>query len=91
MVKLPIPLISKPFLDNEPRGVFAIRTPFRPNPLGLSILEIQRIKENIIYVKNVDVLDKTPLLDIKPYVSKFDNIDSYKIGWLKGKIEKKVS
>ncbi|MFX1242592.1 MAG: tRNA (N6-threonylcarbamoyladenosine(37)-N6)-methyltransferase TrmO [Promethearchaeota archaeon] len=91
MVIPPVPLISKPFLDKESRGVFAIRTPFRPNPLGLSILEIRGIKENLIHVKNVEILDKTPLLDIKPYVSKFDNIDSYKIGWLKGKIEKKLS
>jgi tRNA-Thr(GGU) m(6)t(6)A37 methyltransferase TsaA len=91
MVKLPVPLISKPFLDDEPRGVFAIRTPFRPNPLGLSILEIQQIKKNIIYVKNVDILDNTPLLDIKPYVSEFDNIKSNKIGWLKGKIKTQYS
>lgn len=91
MVKLPVPLISKPFLDDEPRGIFAIRTPFRPNPLGLSILEILRIKKNIIYVKNVDILDNTPLLDIKPYLSEFDNIKSNKIGWLKGKIKTQYS
>ncbi len=91
MVKLPVPLISKPFLDNESRGVFAIRTPFRPNPLGLSILEVQGIKENLIHVKNVDILDNTPILDIKPYISEFDSIESYKIGWLKGKIEKRIS
>ncbi|MFX0024267.1 MAG: tRNA (N6-threonylcarbamoyladenosine(37)-N6)-methyltransferase TrmO [Candidatus Hermodarchaeota archaeon] len=91
MVKLPVPLISKPFLDDESKGVFAIRTPFRPNPLGLSILEVQGIKENIINVKNVDILDNTPLLDIKPFVSPFDNIKSTKIGWLKGKIRKKTS
>lgn len=91
MVKLPVSLISKPFLDGESRGVFAIRTPFRPNPLGLSILEIQKIEKNIIHVKNIDILDNTPLLDIKPYVSEFDNTESYKIGWLKGKIEKKFS
>ncbi len=91
MVKLPIPLISKPFLDNESRGVFAIRTPFRPNPIGLSILEILKMKENIINVQNVDILDKTPILDVKPYISEFDSIISYKIGWLKGKIKRKSS
>jgi len=91
MVKLPVPLQSKPFLDNESRGVFAIRTPFRPNPLGLSILEILKIEENKIHVQNVDILDKTPILDIKPYVNEFDGINSNKIGWLEGKIKRKVS
>ncbi|MFX1419870.1 MAG: tRNA (N6-threonylcarbamoyladenosine(37)-N6)-methyltransferase TrmO [Promethearchaeota archaeon] len=91
MVKPPVPLQSKPFLDNELRGVFAIRTPFRPNPIGLSILEILKIEDNRIYVQNVDILDKTPILDIKPYVSKFDNIKTKKNGWLKGKIKKIVT
>ena len=91
MVKLPVPLQSKPFLDNEKKGVFAIRTPFRPNPLGLSILEIIGIKENMIHVSNVDILDKTPILDLKPYISQIDNVETKKIGWLEGKIQKKVS
>ena len=55
MVKLPVPLQSKPFLDNEVRGVFAIRTPFRPNPIGISVLELLDIKENKIYVNKVDI------------------------------------
>jgi tRNA-Thr(GGU) m(6)t(6)A37 methyltransferase TsaA len=91
MVKPPTPLQSKPFLDNKPKGVFAIRTPFRPNPIGLSIFEILKIDENMIYIQNVDILDKTPLLDLKPYVPRFDNIKTNKIGWLKGKIKKKIS
>ncbi len=91
MVKLPVPLQSKPFLDNELKGVFAIRTPFRPNPIGLSILQILEIKEHKIQVNNVDILDKTPILDLKPYVPYFDNIETEKIGWLNGKIKKKVS
>ena len=91
MVKQPVPLQSKPFLDNEVKGVFAIRTPFRPNPIGLSILEIIGIKENKIEVNNVDILDNTPLLDLKPYTPQFDNFKTTKIGWLKGKIKKKVS
>jgi len=88
MVKLPVPLQSKPFLDNEERGIFAIRSPFRPNPLGLSVLEILEINDNIIHVKNVDILDKTPILDLKPYIPQFDNIEIKKIGWLKGKIQR---
>ncbi|MFW9875009.1 MAG: tRNA (N6-threonylcarbamoyladenosine(37)-N6)-methyltransferase TrmO [Candidatus Thorarchaeota archaeon] len=91
MVKLPVPLQSKPFLDNELKGVFAIRTPFRPNPIGLSILQLLYIKENKIRVSNVDILDGTPILDLKPYVPQFDYIKTKKIGWLKGKIKKKLS
>ena len=91
MVKQPVPLQSKPFLMNEKKGVFAIRTPFRPNPIGISILEILNIKENKITVNNVDILDKTPVLDLKPYASQFDNIKATKIGWLKDRIKRKVS
>jgi len=91
MVKLPVPLQSKPFLDDKKKGIFATRTPFRPNPIGISILEIIHIKKNLIKVKNVDILDKTPILDIKPYVSRFDYIKAYKMGWLDGKVVKKSS
>jgi len=91
MVKLPVPLQSKPFLDNEKRGVFAIRSPFRPNPIGISILEIIEIRYNVIQVSNVDILDKTPILDLKPYISQIDNVETKKIGWLEGKLQKKVS
>ena len=91
MVKLPVPLQSKPFLVNEVKGVFATRTPFRPNPIGLSILELLEIRGNFILVKNVDIIDKTPLIDIKPYVSQFDSIQTTKIGWLQGHVKKKTS
>jgi tRNA-Thr(GGU) m(6)t(6)A37 methyltransferase TsaA len=91
MVKLPVPLLSKPFLDDELRGVFSIRTPFRPNPIGISILELIEIKDSNLHVLNVDILDKTPILDLKPYVPQFDNINTSKIGWLKGKVRNKTS
>ncbi|NVM16821.1 MAG: tRNA (N6-threonylcarbamoyladenosine(37)-N6)-methyltransferase TrmO [Candidatus Lokiarchaeota archaeon] len=91
MVKLPVPLQSKPFLKDEIMGVFAIRTPFRPNPIGLSILELIEIKDNILYVNNLDILDKTPVIDIKPYIPQFDNRETQKIGWLEGNIRRKVS
>ena len=91
MVKPPVPLQSKPFLDNNLKGVFAIRTPFRPNPIGLSILKLLRLEENSVQVQNVDILDKTPILDIKPFVPGFDNIQTNKIGWLQGRIKKKLS
>ncbi|MBY8988651.1 MAG: tRNA (N6-threonylcarbamoyladenosine(37)-N6)-methyltransferase TrmO [Candidatus Lokiarchaeota archaeon] len=91
MVKLPVPLQSKSFLKDEILGVFAIRTPFRPNPIGLSILQLIEIKDNTIFVKNLDILDKTPVFDIKPYIPQFDNREKTKIGWLKGNIRRKVS
>jgi len=91
MVKLPVPLQSKPFLDDEIRGVFSIRTPFRPNPIGLSILKIKDINENTISVRNLDILDGTPVLDIKPYISKIDNFETKRDGWIEGKIRNKVS
>jgi len=91
MVKLPVPLQSKPFLFDKNVGVFSMRTPFRPNPIGLSILELLEIKDNMLYVNNLDILDKTPVLDIKPYVPQFDNRETNKIGWLTGSIRDKVS
>ncbi|MHA2429735.1 MAG: tRNA (N6-threonylcarbamoyladenosine(37)-N6)-methyltransferase TrmO [Promethearchaeota archaeon] len=91
MVKLPVPLQSKPFLQDDIKGVFSIRTPFRPNPIGLSILELLDIEGNIIKVNNIDMLDKTPVLDIKPYVPQFDFRETDKIGWLKNKIRDRTS
>jgi tRNA-Thr(GGU) m(6)t(6)A37 methyltransferase TsaA len=91
MVKLPVPLQSKPFLDDAIRGVFAIRSPFRPNPIGLAILKLLKIDGNEIHVANVEMLDKTPILDIKPFIPEIDTRTSDKIGWMKGKIRKKTS
>ena len=91
MVKLPVPLQSKPFLFDKSVGVFSMRTPFRPNPIGLSVFEIREIKKNIIKINNVDVLDQTPILDIKPYHHDFDCRKSFKHGWLEGKIKRKTS
>jgi len=75
-------LIVKPFLDDAFHGVFATRAPVRPNPIGYSIVRLVKIDENIIYIEDVDILDGTPLLDIKPYVDSFDGRDSGKQGWL---------
>lgn len=71
-----------PFLDSAPRGLFATRAPRRPNPIGLSIVRLERIEQNIMYIENVDMLDGTPLLDIKPYVPQFDNSEAVRTGWL---------
>ena len=91
MVKLPVPLQSKPFLDDDIKGVFAIRSPFRPNPIGISILKLLKIEGNEIHVSDVEMLDKTPILDIKPYIPEVDTRVTDKIGWLKGKLRKKTS
>lgn len=83
-----------PFLDSELRGVFATRAPSRPNPIGLSIVRLERIEGNLLHVKNVDILDGTPLLDIKPYVPIFDRHEAVRTGWLtaaKGEVKRKRS
>jgi tRNA-Thr(GGU) m(6)t(6)A37 methyltransferase TsaA len=71
-----------PFLDSEPRGLFATRAPRRPNPIGLSVVRLLQIQDNVIEVENVDMLDGTPLLDIKPYVPAFDVHSVQRVGWL---------
>jgi tRNA-Thr(GGU) m(6)t(6)A37 methyltransferase TsaA len=75
-------LIVTPFLDKEPRGIFATRAPSRPNPIGLSLVELVRLENNLIYVDRLDVLNETPLLDIKPYVPDFEHTQNFRIGWL---------
>jgi len=79
-----------PFMDSTPRGVFATRAPKRPNPIGLSVIKLQKIQDNILYVENVDILDGTPLLDIKPYVPEFEEQTEVRAGWLE-EARKKVS
>jgi len=71
-----------PFLDTEPRGVFATRAPSRPNPIGLSVVRLERIEDGVLHILDVDILDGTPLLDIKPYVPSFDAEGEVKTGWL---------
>ena len=71
----------QPFLDNQTRGLFATRYPRRPNPLGLSVVQLLGRHENILEIMDVDVLDGTPLLDIKPYMPDFDVRTETKIGW----------
>ena len=76
----------KPYLDENLRGLFATRAPRRPNPIGLSIVKLIERRGNILKVEGIDVLNGTPLLDIKPYVPEFDMRENVKIGWLEGKI-----
>jgi len=73
-----------PFMDAEPRGVFATRAPRRPNPIGVSVVRLVGIEGNIVHVESIDVLDGTPLLDIKPFVPGFDADGDVRAGWLEG-------
>jgi tRNA-Thr(GGU) m(6)t(6)A37 methyltransferase TsaA len=84
-----VDLIAKPFLDDKPKGIFAIRSPFRPNHIGLTVVKLIKIEGNKLTVANMDCLDGTPLLDIKPYIPEFDNKGDVKIGWLEGKLRKR--
>lgn len=79
----------KPFLDNSNHGVFATRSPKRPNPIGISVVKLDNLKDNIIHISNVDILNETPLLDIKPYVPQLyeDTCKNLKIGWFEEKHE----
>ena len=74
-------LLTKPFLDKEKKGIFAIRYFARPNPIGLSIVKLFQIRDNVLEIGEVDMLDGTPLLDIKPYVPQFDIKDHVMDGW----------
>lgn len=71
-----------PFLDSQPRGLFSTRAPKRPNPIGLSVVQLDRIENGMVYIQNVDILNNTPLLDIKPYVPEFDAPENVRSGWL---------
>lgn len=70
-----------PFLDDRPHGIFATRSPVRPNSIGLSTVRLLAIKGTRLHVEGVDMVDGTPLLDIKPYVPAFDDRDHARIGW----------
>ncbi len=71
----------KPYLSDHEHGIFATRAPHRPNKLGMSLVRLDRIENNTLYVKDLDILDGTPLLDIKPYIQRFDSREDVKSGW----------
>lgn len=73
---------GRPFLEPDKHGIFAIRSPHRPNHIGFSIVKIKKIEADKMYFTEVDVLDGTPVLDIKPYVKHFDSRENVKSGWL---------
>jgi len=77
-----------PFLDDKPHGVFATRAPRRPNNIGISVVKLSNIRENVLEIENVDILSGTPLLDIKPYIPEFDIHEIENKGWAKDVAEK---
>jgi tRNA-Thr(GGU) m(6)t(6)A37 methyltransferase TsaA len=81
-------LHAKPFLDNQEHGIFATRYPYRPNPIGLSIVKLVSHENNILTVEGIDTLDGTPLLDIKPYVPDFDLRTDVRTGWYETRSQK---
>jgi len=75
-------LISKPFLEEVEHGIFATRSPNRPNHIGFTVVKINKIEKNRIYFSHVDMLDNTPVLDIKPFIEYFDTYKNTRSGWL---------
>jgi tRNA (Thr-GGU) A37 N-methylase len=75
-------LITKPFLEDEERGIFSVRHFKRPNPIGFSVVKLESVRENVLTVSEVDILDGTPLLDIKPLVPLFDHRADATNGWV---------
>lgn len=71
-----------PFMDSVERGLFATRAPKRPNPIGLSVVQLDKIEDGVLHIRNIDILDGTPLFDIKPYVPEFDSTLNVRTGWL---------
>ena len=74
-------------MEEVERGMFAIRSPRRPNPIGVTVVRMEGIEGNRVNVSGLDMLDGTPLLDIKPYVPSFDSISEARVGWIKARLE----
>lgn len=86
LIKEDSSLMVKPFLDAKLHGVFATRSPARPNKIGISVVSLTGIEKNTLFVQDLDIIDGTPLIDIKPFVPEFDCRKTTKIGWFGGKI-----
>ncbi|KAA0007966.1 MAG: tRNA (N6-threonylcarbamoyladenosine(37)-N6)-methyltransferase TrmO [Thermoplasmata archaeon] len=81
-------LMVRPYMDEELHGVFATRAPSRPNPIGISTLHLLRVEKNMLHVEDLDIVDGTPVLDIKPFVPEFDVRKTSRVGWLEKNLHK---
>ena len=81
-------LTAQPYLEKVNHGIFAVRSPYRPNRIGFSIVKIEDVTDNKLYFSQVDLFDGTPLIDIKPYVEHFDKRTNVKSGWIDKHFEK---
>ena len=81
-------LMVTPHLDHRKRGLFATRSPHRPNPIAVSVVRLLKIEGTTLHIAGLDMLDGTPLLDIKPYIPRGEKDNFVKIGWLEGKIDR---
>lgn len=86
--KNPQSLKVKPFMDKNAHGIFSTRASSRPNPIGISVVRLIHIDEKMLHIQDVDIIDGTPLLDIKPYVPEFDIRKAERIGWLEKNVHK---
>lgn len=77
-----------PYMDTKPHGLFATRAPCRPNPIGLSVVRLLRIEQQKLFIRDMDIIDGTPLLDLKPYVPEFDVKEVDKRGWLTNNVHR---
>jgi tRNA-Thr(GGU) m(6)t(6)A37 methyltransferase TsaA len=82
------PLVTTPFLDDVPRGIFAIRGPRRPNPIGLTVVRLLERRGRELRVGGIDMVDGSPILDIKPYIPRSDSFPEARVGWLEGKLDR---
>jgi tRNA-Thr(GGU) m(6)t(6)A37 methyltransferase TsaA len=76
-----------PFMDHEEHGIFATRSPKRPNRIGISTVKIIEVKDNVVDIEDIDILNGTPIIDIKPYFPQFDNREHAKSGWLEKRVK----
>lgn len=77
-----------PYLDDHPHGIFATRSPRRPNPIGLSVVRLIAVEGYTLRIEDIDLLDGTPVLDIKPYIPAFDARETERIGWFSNRIDR---
>jgi tRNA-Thr(GGU) m(6)t(6)A37 methyltransferase TsaA len=79
-------LTAHPPWDRKPHGVFSTCSPYRPNPIGVSVVTLDRVEGTTLHIRNLDMLDGTPVLDVKPYVPDLFPREEVRVGWLEGRV-----